>query len=807
MMAGSALLTLYRSLTRHRLYAILNIGGLALGLAVFLVLFLYVRYEHDYDRMLPGADHLWTVNTRYDIPGFPAVNIWVPSDMLAQLQGDFAGLQGARFRSIHDAIVRNGQMLTSEDVAEVDPAYFKFFPVPAIAGDPAKALAQPDAAVVTREIADRYLGEGPALGKSLTLSFEGETHSYRVAAVLKSLPSNMTYASGIFLPLPAPGSADAATDGQSTLFLHFPDSAAAHAFDKRLPAFVDRHPPDGITGDPGKKASSFYKVSLIPLTAVHLIEPRDRAIVTTLGVVGLLVLLIAIVNYVNLATARAGLRAREVALRKVLGGTRRSLVVQFLLEALATTALAALIALAIAEVTLPFVNAIGGISLGIDYFGRHSVLIPLILMILVVGSIAGLYPALVLSRFRPAAVLAAARSPGGGKAGARLRQALVVLQFAIAIAFSIGTAVLLAQTAHMRSADLGFRRDGLILVTSFLDAGVDQAQRADLLRAFAATPGVGSVGLSEAVPGGGSYRISSYENNGHTINIDEVTTGPGFFTTYGAHLLAGRLFDAAHPGDDRGHMSDEELAAHPRNVVISASAAKTFGYTSPAGAIGKPAKFVGQKPPTIIGVVADMRFTSPREAVQPVLYRYNSANVATMVPAIRTSPDAIPMVSRRLEATWRNIVPGVPFKSTTADQFLYKQFYQNDAQRSRLFTIGAVLAVLIGCIGLYGLASFDTARRVKEIGIRKTLGASTRDIMRLLIGQFLRPVLLANLIAWPLAFFTMRKWLAGFDDRVALSPLFFIAATLVAIGIAAATVFGQAWRVARAEPARALRYE
>ncbi|TPG15862.1 FtsX-like permease family protein [Sphingomonas koreensis] len=803
----SALLTLYRSLTRHRLYAVLNIGGLALGLAVFLVVFLYVQYERGYDRQLPGWQQLWAVNSEFVAPGFPAVNVSAPSATLDQLKSSFHGLTGARFRAVHDATLRNGDVLTTEDIAQVDPAYFGLFPLPAIAGDPKAALSAPGTAVITQDIAKRFLGDGPALGKTITLTFDGRTDDYRVTAVLKSMPANMTYTSEIFVPLPPVGSANAVAITSTILFLQLPDAAAASALSRQLPAFVDRYPPPEFSSNGGdQKPSSMFKLSLIPLGAVHLIEPRDRTVVATLGVVGLLVLLIAIVNYVNLATARAGLRAREVALRKMLGGTRRSLVAQFLIEAIATAGIAALIALAIAELTLPFVNAIGGISLSIDYFGRRSILIPLALLVLIVGCVAGLYPALVLSRYHPAAVLASTRTPGGGKAGARLRQVLVIGQFAIAIAFSIGTGVLVAQTVHMRSADLGFRRDGLTLVSSFVAKDLDTAQRADLLHAFSALPGVDGIGLSRIVPGGGSFNISSYEDDGRTLTINRVDTGPDFFKTFGAHLLAGRLFDVRHRGDDAAGMTQDTLEKSPRNVIINTTAMKLLGFEGPADAIGKVAKLSGTTGPTIIGVVTDMRFMSPREPIPAILYDYTT-ELDGMVPTIRTAPEAVPATTRGLAAVWRRIVPNVPFRSTTADQLLYKQFYKDDAQRSRLFTVGAVLAVIIGCIGLYGLASFDTARRIKEIGIRKTLGASTRDIMRLLIGQFMRPVLLANLIAWPIAFFAMRQWLSGFDDRVALSPIYFLAATLVAIAIAALTVFGQAWRVARAEPARALRYE
>jgi putative ABC transport system permease protein len=282
-----------------------------------------------------------------------------------------------------------------------------------------------------------------------------------------------------------------------------------------------------------------------------------------------------------------------------------------------------------------------------------------------------------------------------------------------------------------------------------------------------------------------------------------VPVAPDYFETYGAHLLAGRLLGTRYGGDDRA--GEKPSATAPINIIVNQTALKNLGIASPQAAIGQ--LIADPKPYRIVGVVADLRFTSPREPVRGVMYMLDTSRISSALAAIRyTGVDAATMTAR-IEGAWKRVVPTVPFDARTVTQNLWENYYQQDAQRARLFTIGAVLAVLIGCIGLYGLASFDTARRVKEIGIRKTLGASTRDIMGLLIGQFLRPVILANVIAWPLAFFAMRKWLSGFDDRVALSPLYFLAATLVAIAIAAATVFGQAWRVARAEPARALRYE
>ncbi|GGO95992.1 FtsX-like permease family protein [Stakelama pacifica] len=803
-MIGTSLLTLYRSLTRHKLFAALNIGGLALGIAVFLVLFLFVQFERGYDRQLPGWDKIWLVNTSYAIPGFPAVNLTSDSGLLKNLKTDFADIDGVRLEEHQDTAVRNGRSLTTENVSAVDPGWFRLFPATAIEGDPIAVMNQPDMAVLTRSAAQRFFGSAPAIGQSLIMTIGGRERPFQIAALLDDLPKNMTYGSDIFIGLP-PLEGGNGSDGSVRLFLRFPDASAATAFADKLPAFIDRHEESSL----GQKPSDFKKLTLTPLAEVHLIQPKDRTVVLTLGLVGALTLLIAIINYVNLATARAGLRAREVALRKVLGATRRALILQLLVEAIAMAALSAILALALTELALPFVNTVGGTSLSIHYAGTGSILFPLALLIVGVGIVAGFYPAFILSRFNPARVLASVRTPGGGKAGVWLRKALVLGQFAIAIAFTIGTFVLIAQTRHVRHSDLGFDRSGLIIVPSFLADALDDAQRADLLRAFRNLPNVESAGMSRFLPTGGSFNASRYVDSatGTDISVTEVDVGRDFFTTYHSHLLAGRFFDDAHVSDDATGMDREALNKNPRNIILNRTALSQLGIRSPQAAIGQIAKFSSDTQPRIIGVVEDMRFTSPRDPVGAVVYHYVPRAAEGMVPTVRAKAGDTAATLAAMEAQWRSIAPAVPFRAKSVDDALYQRFYQQDAQRGRLFTIGAVLAVVIGCIGLYGLAAFDTSRRVREIGIRKALGASTRDILRLLIGQFLRPVLLANLIAWPLAYVAMRQWLSGFDDRVALSPAYFLIASLIALAIAVATVFAQSWRVARAEPAKALRYE
>jgi putative ABC transport system permease protein len=804
-----ALLTLYRSLTRHKMQAVLNIGGLAVGIAVFLVLGLYVRFETSYEKWLPRHAGIYRVLTELHLPG-TAFNGAYPdtmTGMLEQMRQDFPGLVGTRIRGGRKGgSVLRGDTATKEDVAQVDAAFFRVFDLPMVRGDGARALADPTAALLSRSAARKFFGSSDAVGQTMTIAVDAPA-TYRVAGIFEDLPANSDLRFSILLPMPRTppagdwmwykwGTASAAT------FLRFGTAAQARAFERAMPAFIQRHA--GM--DLGPRPTDVISLPLMPIADGHLRpvgpESAGRSLtVATLGIVGVLTLLIAIVNYVNLATARAGLRAREVAMRKVLGADRATLVRQFLGEAVATVAVAALVGLMIAELGLPYVNAAGGLTLTIPY----AIVVPaLAVLALLVGVAAGFYPALLLSRFPAAAVLASARAPGGGRAGARLREALVVVQFGLATAFIIGTIVLVVQVAHVRNADLGFRRDGLLMVPSLADKGVGPERTRALLAAFRTLPGVASVGVGGAGPGGdGGANVDAIEMPGRPapgLSVMTLVTGPDFFRTYAPTLLAGRLFDDAHRADDS---KDWQRWPKGRNIVLNAKAAVALGFRTPAEAIGKTVG--GSMPRTIVGVIDRLRFFSPRTPDEATYYVYYREFVPTPVAAIRFTGDRR-ATTDAIGRAWRRIAPDVPLVVESADRRL-APLHEADERAARLFAIGSGLAVFIGCIGLWGLASFNAARRMHEIGIRKTLGASAADIVRLLVGQFLRPVLIANLLAWPIAYAAMRLWLAGFADPIALSPLYFVAASLLALVIATLTVIGQSLRASRAAPAWALRHD
>tara|TARA_B100000678_G_scaffold289076_1_gene298860 strand:+ start:1581 stop:3986 length:2406 start_codon:yes stop_codon:yes gene_type:complete len=797
-----ALLSLYRSLTRHKLYAALNIGGLAIGIAVFIVLGLYVRFETSYDRWVPDHENLYMVQSDFNLPGSPfdGVSFQTPWALLDMLKETDPELVGTNMMPAYGSVIRDG-VGTAENIAPVDPGFLDFFRLDVVAGS-RDALKSPQNAVLTEAVAERYFPSGDPIGRTITISHDEGPTNYTVGAVVRDLPENTQFDFSILIPIVKSTSPTVIAEERNLgaltamTYVRLDSPAAKRAFVDSMPAFVERH-----GGDLGENPQDMLSYVVEPIGDFHLgTSDSLPQTVATLGIVGLVTLLIALTNYVNLATARSGLRAREVAMRKVLGADRGKVMRQFMGEAILTVAIAALLGLIVAELGLPFVNATGGLSLDIPY----ALVVPaLVLLSIVAGVLAGFYPAMVVSRFQPAAVLASSRSPGGGKGGTRVREALVVFQFGLSIAFMIGTAVMMAQTSYVRDADLGFEREGLLVMSTFNDPGLDTAAKDTLMARFREIPQVTSVTSATMAAGG------SGSNTGENVPVPGVPgDGPSlrkiiveanFFETYGIAKVAGRLFDPQFGRDDATETEDEGNF----NIVINRRAISALGFASAEDALGKTVG--GSRPRTIIGVVEDVRYTSARAEIGPTFYVYKTRQPDYAIATLKFTGDPRP-VKEAVEAAWQQTAGALPLGMETTDERL-ESFYEADERTARLFAIGAGLAVLIGVVGLWGLASFNTARRTKEIGIRKSLGASASDIVKLLVGQFMRPVLIANLIAWPLAFYAMRTWLAGFDDRIALSPVYFIGASLVALAIAVLTVLGQSLRASRTAPAWALRHD
>jgi putative ABC transport system permease protein len=543
---------------------------------------------------------------------------------------------------------------------------------------------------------------------------------------------------------------------------------------------------------------------------------NDERTIKTFAVIALLILAMAVVNFTNLATARAGQRAREVALRKVLGATRRQLVVQFVAESILISAVSMLLALALVELLVRPFAAFLNADLALHYLGKGGILLPAIGLTLLVGIVSGLYPAFFLSRFQPAQVLKANRSAAETPGSGRLRTALVVAQFAVSIGLIICTAVIYGQTVYARHVDPGYKRDHILQVQDMnryqvipkVQSIVEQMKR---------VPGVVAVGLTDI-----GVNTDNQNNTGlippgsnKQVLIGQYGVDEGFLDAMGMKLLAGRWFDRNRPMDDLTFdfpiQKPQEIAYAQRgiNVVLNQYAVRKLGFKSPQDAIGKVVKSELFEPGTgmaninIIGVVGDTRFRSVRTPIEPIMFQDQHKGPGWMIIRYRGDPAT---VEAAIESQWKQMVNDVPFQAKFSEDVM-RDLYKAEDSRAKIFAAFSLLAVVIGCLGLFGLAAFTAERRTKEIGIRKVLGARTRDIVRLLVWQFSRPVIIANVIAWPVAWWMMRDWLNGFDQRIPLTPIPFILAAAIALGIAIATVVGHAMKVARANPIHALRYE
>jgi putative ABC transport system permease protein len=802
-MIANTLLTFYRVSTRHPRYALLNLVGLAFGIAVFITLGLFVHFETSFGAFFPDIDKVYEVGTRWVLPGRPiSTELDSMSGLLEQLHEDFPDLVGTRIWGMRATLHKDGDVVLEDGEQIVDTDFFKLFDLPLLAGDKATAL-MPGKVMITEEMARKYFGRTDVIGESLRIVDEEGDKNYTVSAVLKNIPHNSDEKFDfvrVMTPALIAGRQYWYHWGSTSLetFVRFDTPAQADAFEAQLDAFANRK---GGTVNGGQPRSTSETLRLVPFLERHLHDPKDAAAVVTLGLVGILAFIIAAINFVNLATARAGMRAREVAVRRTLGATQGSLRTQFLGEALIMTALALVVGLSLVELCLPAINTACGTDLTLDYKPYLAVLIG---AILVMGLLSGLYPAFVLSAFQPAQILASSRSPSGGKLGMRVREALVVLQFSTVIVFFIMTIGFIRQLDHMKSEDLGFNREGLMIVPSTYDTAVTPEMRRGILAAFRAVPGVVSVTLSDAAPGDDTENdwegIRKPSDPGQEVNIQDAETGPDFFQTYGARLLAGRFPDLAH-GD--GYIHDSPTL----NVVLNAKAVADLGFASADAAIGQTLMTPNEHQQLqVIGVIDDLRFHTPKKSIPPEYFYFAETPHLSPVAGIRYEGAAEPEMRQRLEAAWRLAAPEVPLEIKSAADNLDK-YYKPDRNRSHLFEIGALVAAAIGCIGLYGMAAFSTSRRMLEVAVRKVLGASRGAVVKLLVGQFMLPVLLANLLAWPIGYIALSNWLAQFSDRIAIGPLPFLSATGVALAVAVATVSALAFGSANAAPAKALRSE
>ena len=831
-MLRNYLTTGLNALNRNRVFAAINIFGLAIGMAACILLLLFVRYEMSYDQWLPGHQNAYQVqsfNRDRDTGRSSAMQMsaYVVGRSLAK---DFPEIEKVAYAGLgRPVIIQNGDASTGE-VLMADPELLQILELPMIKGDRRTALKDLYGVVVSASEAQRRFGHQDPIGKTLSMVRNGITLDYRVTGVMRDIPKNSHFKAEMIVPFNriAYGDQEAffTTFGWNSgyNYLKLRPGTDAKALEARLPAWEKRNIPRENFGGTTMSEGDYTDWKLTPVADIHLGEAdgagmspsNDPKTIATFALVAILILVMACINFTNLSTARAGQRAREVALRKVMGASRRQLIVQFLGESLVIAAISMVVALAMVELVLPLLAGFLDADLQLTYFGKDGILLPVLALVLIVGLAAGLYPAFVLSHFDPAPVLKSNRSGTDTQGSGRLRGALVVLQFAVSIALMICTAVVAAQTFYARSADAGYNREGLLQITGIGRKQLEPVADS-LVEAINHVPGVIAAGRT-SIGVNTDSRINTrvqLPGNPEPVSMGFYNADPTFFAAMGVKPIAGRGLDAANPRDDirvaHGDAAGEAaLAAGGTNTVITVEGAKKRGFPDPRDAIGKTVRAAlvddkyGLVPVTIVGVVPDMRLRSVREPHEPIMFFYDRSYMTELM--VRMKAGDAGAVRDKVQAVWQRYAAQVPFEARFANEIVARQ-YDADEARAKTFAAFAGLAIIVACLGLYGLAAFTAERRTREIGIRKVLGARSGDIVQLLVWQFSRPVLIANLIAWPVAWWLMRDWLDSFANRIDLGPWWFIGAGALAAAIAAATIIGHALRVARQSPALALRYE
>ncbi|MEA3044738.1 MAG: putative transport system permease protein [Sphingomonadales bacterium] len=824
-----------RALVKNKTYAFINIFGLAIGLAACLMLLLYVRYETSYDRSLPNSENSYQLQTHYRSKQTGEENdLQMASYVSGQrLKADFPQID----RSVYalgtaPVVMRGAEALATENVLLVDNLFFDVLQFPFAQGDARTALASAGNVVLTQSEARRIFGTENVMGRTLTMVSRGITLDYRVTGVVRDLPRNshvkFTIVARIDMARWFSDTPQFLTCwGCQSGWVYFTlrPGADPAAMQASLPAWERRNIPNEQFGRTTYNAGDEQDWRVVNIRDVHLgiaqdgeMRPgNDRQTIITFAIIAFLILGMACVNFTNLATARAGQRAREVALRKVLGANRKQLVTQFLAESVIIAAIAMLLALAMVELLLPMLGNFLDADLQMAYFGWDGMLLPILGLTLLVGAAGGIYPAFYLSRFQPAQVLKANKSSAEAEGSGLLRNILVVAQFSVSIGLIICTAVVYAQTVYARTVDPGYRRDGLIQVEN-LNRRQLMTRSDEIAREMARVPGVVSVGRTGIGVATTNQNGTGVQLPGRTepITVGNYSVDADFFRTVGLVPISGRLFDANRPGDDSTlpypstDATERPMVARGINVVINELAAQRMGFRSPQEAVGKTVGVAffdpedGLVPTRIIGVVRDARFRSIREPLEPIMFRLDTSLAGVLL--VRYDASDPQGVRGRVEQAWRRLAPDVPFDGVFSEDQV-AELYTAEQARAKVFAGFALLAVIIACLGLFGLAAFTAERRTKEIGIRKVLGARTRDIVRLLAWQFSKPVLIASLFGSAVAWLVMSNWLHRFDTHVDMGVLPFVGASLLALLIAIATIAGHAFKVARANPILALRYE
>jgi putative ABC transport system permease protein len=783
-----------RSLKRYKLFTTLNVFGLATGMACSILILLWVQDERSYDKFNGNASQIFRLTA--NVSGIDAAVTPFPVGPALRQQVP-AVKNFTRLIPLHSIVTIGNKKFDEKNIFFADASFLQMFNYPLVQGDKATILSRPDGIVITAATAKKYFGNGNALGKILHVDDDIKGHNYVVTGILQNVPNNSHLQFDLLLPVTlyeksnnynsshAWGNFDTYTYVQLDDHFYATPNAAS-SLEKQISAIH-------TANDPDHTKSTF---ALQSLTDIHLhshllldVDGQGNSqYVNIFSLVAVFILLIACINFMNLSTALAGQRAKEVGLRKTVGALRFQLIIQFMGESFLVVFMSLIIGISIAWLLLPLFNDLSSKTISIDLLSV-KIIGSLLGTAILVGVISGSYPAFFLSSFKPVKVLKGIKILNGKKP--LLRNGLVVLQFAISVVLMISTLVVNNQLKFIRNRDIGFDKENLLYLQmpqtgdmhsnyQALKATLNENTRTANYTIIEHLPTYLTTGTTDIKWSGKDPRLQIVFPH---IGIDE-----NFMKTFGMHIVAGRSFDDNVKGDEA-------------NYVLNETAVKIMGMTA-ASAIGQKIS-LNDNPGEVIGVVKDFNFKPVQQQIEPLILRHTS-NGGFVV--IRTSPADMQTVIAKLKTVFKNIYPDYPFSYGFVDQDLSK-LYTGEQQMGKLFNVFSVVSIIVSCLGLFGLATFATQRRLKEIGVRRVLGASATGIVGMLAKDFVKLVVVALLVAFPVAWWAMSKWLDNYVYRIQMSWWMFALAGAMAVIIAFLTISYQSIKAALTNPVESLRTE
>ncbi|MDR3625840.1 MAG: ABC transporter permease [Ignavibacteriaceae bacterium] len=798
----------FRNLRKYKAFSFINIIGLAVGIACCISIFLYVQDELSYDKFNKKSYQVYRITADIEFNNVAIRIAHTPSPLGSAIIQDFPEVVSfTRIRNFGFPVLRyKNKAFSEERFYSVDSAFFNVFTVKFLKGNPGTALTQPNTVVITSSMAKKYFGNENPMGKFLNADHRRD---YIVTGVVEDFPHNSHFRFDFLGSLTTYDDSRYPTWLSNNYFTYILFKAGTDPvqFQKKLNDNTEKYISQqlksiaGFTYREFKSRGNKWEYILQPLTSIHLnshleheLEANsDISYIYIFSIIALSILLIAIINFMNLSTARSERRAKEVGIRKALGSNKGQLVKQFIIESILMSFISISIAVMLVEIILPLFNNLSGKGMKLNLLDNIYTIPLLVIFAIIVGIFAGSYPAFYLSSFQPVQIIKLNSQKKNRKSF--LRSGLVIFQFAVTIILFIGTFIIYNQLGYIQNKNLGFNKDQVVVIKKADDIG---NQLAAFKQALLNNPNILSVSNSDIVPGnqGGDtvYKLEGASNQ-DSKNIRILFCDYNFVNSYQMKLNKGRFFSREHPSDTNA-------------VVINQAAVKEFGLANP---IGKHLMKFGPSEKdmqsfNIIGVIDDFNYESLHQAIRPlVIHLFNNGGFGRFV-SVRIAPADYKNTIEFIEGIWKKFADNEAFEYNFFDQD-WAKLYVDEQVTSKVASIFSILAIFVAGLGLLGLAAFVTEQRTKEIGIRKVLGASVPEILVLLSKEFSKWVLIANLLAWPLAYYFMNNWLKAFAYRINITPWIFISSGVLALVIALLTVSANAVKAATANPVKSLKYE